>query len=164
MKKNVIRITESELRQYIQKAINEQEQPNSSVNELLNKNIQLYVDKNKQEKSHMVKITKVDSKNYENINYVMFEVQDLNFTSDTGTARPSAQDGKGRITKMQYSCRTPNYLTVVQDGKAVVNFSPALATKLKGLLNCQPSQMASKPVAPVVKPKPTVVKNVADFD
>jgi hypothetical protein len=161
MKKNVIRITESELIQYIKRVINEQPEVNSSVNELLNKNIQLYTDKNKQVKSHMVKITKVDSKNYENINYVVFEVKDLNFTSDIGTQRPSAQDGKGRITKMEYSCRTPNYLTVVQDGKAVVNFSPALTTKLKESLNCQ--AIAPKQVAPVAK-KPTAVKNVADFD
>jgi hypothetical protein len=162
MKKNVIRITESELRQFIQKTINEQSQPNSSVNELLNKNVQLYVDKNKQEKSHMVKIVKINS---DNTDFFTFEVQDLNFTTGSnGTARPSAQDGKGRITKMEYGCRNPNYLTVVQDGKAVVNFSPSLTTILKGLLNCQPSQMASKPVAPVAKPRPTVVKNVADFD
>jgi hypothetical protein len=160
MKKNVIRITESELRQYIEKAINEQSETNSSVNELLNKNIQLYTDKDKQVKGHMVKITKVDFKNYENVNYVVFEVKDLNFTSDTGIARPSAQDGKGRITKVTYSCRTPNYLTVVQDGKAVVNFSPTLTIKLKELLNCQ--VIAPKQVAPVSKP--TVVKNVADFD
>jgi hypothetical protein len=161
MKKNVIRITESELRQYIQKAINEQEQPNSSVNELLNKNVQLYIDKNKSEKSHMVKIVKIISNKSD---YFVFEVQDLNFTSDIGTARPSAQDGKGRITKIMYGCRNPNVLHVVQNGNAVVYFSPALITKLKGLLNCQPSQMASKPVAPVAKPKPAVVNNVADFD
>jgi hypothetical protein len=135
MKKKIIRITESELKNYIRKVISEQSQPQtSSLDELLNKKVQLYVDRNKTTPSHIVKIVKIGTTSGGSI---QFDVQDLDFVTDTGADRTGARDGKGKITSMMFNCKTSNYVGVVQDGKGGILFSPSFTDKVKQLVGCQ---------------------------
>ena len=135
MKKKIIRITESELKNYIKKVISEQPQPQtSSLDGLLNKNVQLYVDRNKTTASHIVKIVKISTTSGGSI---QFDVQDLDFVTDTGANRVGARDGKGKITNMFFNCKSSGYVMATQDGKSEILYSPSFTDKVKQLVGCQ---------------------------
>lgn len=133
MKKNVIRITESELRQYIKKVISEQTSSSedmSSMNELIGKKVQLYHDMAQKQMGHVVKITKVTKSG----EYFTFDVQDLSALNDMGGERSTE---KGPVTRFSFRCKMANVLETRQGNKGIVTYNSGFAAKLKELANCQ---------------------------
>lgn len=173
MKKNIIRLTEAELKQYISKVVAEQTAPAAGMVDMdaekqkmnglrtavVGKNVQLYLDEAKTKKSHIVNIvtagfsTKV-------VGVYYFTVKDLSFVTSTGgDAEP--QDGMGSIQVLRYDCTEPNGLLALGAGGKNMGpvFCPPFTELVKQNVACKtvnlkPDYAAVKPVAPVkVAPK-----------
>lgn len=142
MKKNVVRITESELKQYIKKVISEQTaQPTVDINkvkaDLVGKSVQLFLDAGVSQKSTMVQIKGASV--LEN-GTLSLNVQDLSFVSDFGKEL-QVREGKKKTTTINFSCQTRDRLgrTMIDSGNkpsggAVYNKS--FQTKLTELMGC----------------------------
>jgi hypothetical protein len=148
MKKNVIRLTEAELKQYISKVVAEQTANPSVPNPeeakvksdalrqaLAGKNVQLYLDPAKTKKSHIVNIVSAGAST-KVIGVYFFPVKDLAFLTDTGGAA-TPEDGMDQIMHLRFDCTQPDELTAMgQGGKAL------------GVLYCPPfSELAKKAAA-----------------
>lgn len=133
MKKNIVRITESELKQYIKKVISEQTSSSedmSSMNELIGKKVQLYYDMAQKQMGHVVKITKVTKSG----EYFKFDVEDLSVINDMG-GQQSTQ--KGPVTGFTFRCKIANALETTQGNRGIMTYNSGFASTLKELANCQ---------------------------
>jgi hypothetical protein len=146
MKKNVIRLTESELKRYIGKVVAEQTanpatQDANKVNantlrqSLVGKNVQLYLDMGKTKKSHIVNIVSVGS-SQSKVGLFYFYVKDLSFVTDAGGAA-DPQDGMGAINYLRFDCTEPDQLLAMGEG----------SKNLGTLYNPQFSEIAKKGAA-----------------
>ena len=127
MKKNVIRLTEAELKQYISKVVKEQTaDPASEASEanrtkvqaltqaFVGKNIQLYLDYGKTQKGHIVSVQNIGA-SATNVGVFFFYVKDLAFVSGTGGAiKP--QDNSLPIENLRFECTAPNGLVAMGAG------------------------------------------------
>lgn len=160
MKKNIVRITESELKQYIKKVISEQTAPTVDINkvkaDLMEKRVQLFLDAGATQKSTMVQIkgASVLSKGTLSLN-----VQDLSFVSDFGKELPLPV-GKKKTLLINFSCQTRDRLgsTMVDSGNQKsggVVYNKSFQAKLTELMGCSaptnrtPDFVASAPQKPV---------------
>jgi hypothetical protein len=148
MKKNVIRLTESELKRYIGKVVAEQTANPSVPNPeeikvksdalrqaLAGKNVQLYLDPAKTKKSHIVNITGAGAST-KIVGVYYFPVKDLSFVTDTGGAA-DPQDGMEQIVHLRFDCTTPDEITTMGQGG-----------KTLGVVYCPPfSEIAKKAAA-----------------
>jgi hypothetical protein len=126
MKKNVIRLTEAELKQYIGKVVAEQtanpaadqEAKKAKANALrqafAGKNVQLYLDMGKTKKSHIVNVETVGT-SANSVGVFFFYVKDLSFVTDAGGAM-DPQDGMGPIKFLRFDCTQPDELFAMGDG------------------------------------------------
>lgn len=126
MKKNVIRLTEAELKQYISKVVAEQtadpaadqeakkQQVDALRQAFAGKNVQLYLDMGKTKKSHVVNIETVGSYT-KGTGIFFFYVKDLAFVTDAG-ALTDPQDGIGQIKTLKFDCTAPNMLVAIGEG------------------------------------------------
>lgn len=142
MKKNVIRLTESELKNYIRKVISEQTaQPTVDINkvkaELVGKSVQLFLDAGVTQKSTMVQIK--DASVLAN-GALSLSVLDLSFVNDYGKELP-LREGKKKTTTINFSCQRRDLLTRTMvdslnkpEGGAVYNKS--FQAKLTELMGC----------------------------
>lgn len=169
MKKNVIRLTEAELKQYISKVVAEQttnptadqEATRQKMNALQTavggKNVQLYLDAAKTKKAHLVKIVTVGYSKTTQGRY-FFGVKDLSYVTPSG-ADTDPQDGMGPITNIRFDCTEPDELFIMgQGGKNLgVVYCPPLNELIKKTVACKtvnlkPDLATAKPVAPVEAP------------
>jgi hypothetical protein len=150
MKKNVIRLTESELKQYIGKVVAEQTAPgavnveaekqkaNAVRASVAGKNVQLYLDPSKTKKSHIVNVVGVGfSQNQPGVYWVT--VKDLSFVTDTG-GQMDPQDGTTPITHLRFDCTQPDelYAQGASGGKNVgVVYCPPFTEMLKQGFACK---------------------------
>jgi hypothetical protein len=148
MKKNVIRLTESELKNYIRKVISEQTAPAAQSSfkkpdpvgliktELVGKNVQLFLDAGKSQKYTLVRI---DGSQLEN-NGIWLNVKDLTYVDD------NLQDIKlntvqKKVFALGFSCATRDAMVAhVEDYRLnqsrVTVFSPQLQEKLTTIMGC----------------------------
>ena len=127
MKKNVIRLTEAELKQYIGKVVKEQTatpaeaaQVNKAkvsalTDALVGQRPQLYMDFQKSQKSHVVSIENVGISTT-NVGVFYFYVKDLAFVTASG-APQTPQDTMGEIKTLTFSCMSPDRLVAAGEGK-----------------------------------------------
>jgi hypothetical protein len=142
MKKNVIRLTETELKNYIRKVISEQtEQPKVDINkvksELVGKSVQLFLDAGVTQKSTVVQIK--DAMVLSN-GALTLSVQDLSFVNDYGKELPISA-GKKKTTAINFSCGRRDLLTrtmVDSEGKPAGGavYNKSFQTKLTELMGC----------------------------
>jgi hypothetical protein len=172
MKKNVIRLTEAELKQYISKVVAEQTADPSVPNpeeikvksnalrqSLVGKNVQLYLDSSKTKKSHIVNIVNAGASTKVN-GVFYFNTKDLSFVTSTG-GDMDPQDGMGAITHLRFDCTEPDQLLAMgQGGKNLgVVYCPPFTDLAKQGASCKtvnltPDLAAAKPAAPAaVAPK-----------
>jgi hypothetical protein len=123
MKKNVIRLTEAELKQYISKVVKEQTADPAAAGEankqkavelsktFVGKNVQLYLDMGKTQKSHIVNVTNIGAST-NSVGVFFFYVKDLAFVTSTGGAA-TPQDSMGAIQFLRFDCKAPNGLVAV---------------------------------------------------
>lgn len=126
MKKNVIRLTEAELKQYISKVVKEQTADPAAAGEsnkekvaaltqaFVGKNIQLYLDYQKTKKSHIVSVTNIGASST-NVGVFFFYVKDLAFVTSTGGAM-NPQDNMGPIENLRFDCTAPMVLVAMGAG------------------------------------------------
>ena len=109
MKKNVIRITESELKNYIRKIVSEQTQPKVDVNkakaimaELVGENVQLYLDHNNTQKGKMVRIDNITP--YSDYSAIE-EIKVTDWSIMDGNDQPiKMQQGQTKLYSMSFDC------------------------------------------------------------
>jgi hypothetical protein len=173
MKKNVIRLTESELKQYISKVIAEQsaaptaekesvEKTNSLMKAVGGKNVQLYLDSAKTKKSHLVNITQVGFSKTNPGLYWLY-TKDLSYVTSTGAqATPTDLSPVAPIKYLRFDCTEPGQFGIMGDGgkNLGVAFCPPLSELVKQTVGCQTVNLkadfaAAKPaVAAPVAAKP----------
>jgi hypothetical protein len=142
MKKNVIRLTESELKNYIRKVISEQTAPSTvDINkvkaELVGKSVQLFLDAGLSQKSTMVQIK--DATVLSDGKLALY-VLDLSFVTDYGKEIAVTQ-GKKKTTAIYFSCEKRDLLTraLVDEKNANTSgvvYNKSLQTKLTELVGC----------------------------
>jgi hypothetical protein len=135
MKKNVIRLTESELKNYIRKVVNEQTAQGSNPIEdikkrLLTKNVNLFADKGESKPMTMVRIDDAVL----NGQMLSLTVTDLNFVDDYGNEK--AKKGT-KVTQVVFTCRRPDYLNVslMDTASKTKSGGVAFSKKLQGIIN-----------------------------
>lgn len=141
MKKNVIRLTESELKNYIRKVISEQTaQPIVDINkvkaELVGKSVQLFLDAGLTQKSTMVQIKDASVSG----NALDLNVMDLSFVSDYGKEF-AVGAGKKKTTSLRFQCDKRDVLIrylVDSENKTSsgIVYNKSLQTKLTELVGC----------------------------
>lgn len=171
MKKNIIRLTEAELKQYISKVVAEQTAPAAPVDmeaekakvnplrtSLVGKNVQLYLDPSKTKKSHIVKVESIGfSTKIAGVYYI--GVKDLSFVTPTGGAA-EPQDNLGQVTNLRFDCTEPDQLMTMVGGRVTATvYCPPFTELFKQGVACKtvdhrPDFAAAKPAAPAaVAPK-----------
>ena len=148
MKKNVIRLTEAELKQYISKVVKEQtadpaaaaaankEKVAALTQSLVGQRPQLYLDYGKTKKSHVVSITNIGSSTT-NAGVFFFYVKDLAFVTSTGGAM-NPQDNMDPIENLRFDCTSPNMLTAMGAGAKGLGavFCPPMTELVKKAAGC----------------------------
>jgi hypothetical protein len=142
MKKNVIRLTESELKNYIRKVISEQTaQPTVDLNkikaEIVGKSVQLFLDAASTQKSTMVQIKDASVLS---TGALSLSVLDLSFVTDYGK-EIAVGPGKTKTTTINFSCQRRDLLTrsmVDSENKPEggVVYNKSFQTKLTELMGC----------------------------
>lgn len=171
MKKNVIRITESELKNYIRKIVSEQTVPvppkvdvNQIKSELSGKNVQLFTDAGKSQKYTVVNIL-------QNITLgqsgVMLYVNDLTFVDDNRQYK-KLEPGQNKVWRLDFACGTRDKLTAhLEDFRGsqskVIVYSPQLQEKLTGLMGCPATLNRNVDLASVSNKTTNPVNRTADF-
>jgi hypothetical protein len=176
MKKNIIRLTEAELKQYISKVVAEQTAPAAeAVNveaekqkmtglraKVVGKNVQLYLDLAKTKKTHIVNIATAGfSSSVTGVYY--FTTKDLSFVTSTGgQAEPG--DNMGSITYLRFDCKEPEVLLAHGEGNKILGrvFCPPFTELVNESVAC--ATINRTPDFASVKPaKPAAVAPVADI-
>jgi hypothetical protein len=113
MKKSVLRLTESELKNYIRKIVSEQTAPAPQAVDLTkvlagvkDKTVQLFLDAGNTQKSTVVKINNVVRGN----NSIVLEVTDLAFVTDYGQSK-NLSGGQKRTTSLEFNCDKRQLIT-----------------------------------------------------
>jgi hypothetical protein len=173
MKKNIIRLTEAELKRYISKVVAEQTAPaagavnveaekqkmNALRTKVVGKNVQLYLDATKTKASHIVNIVTAGfSSTVTGVYY--FTVKDLSFVTSTG-GEMAPKDGMGPISYLRFDCTEPDELLAMGEGNKQLGsvFCPPFTELVKASVACRtvnrnPDFAAAKPTAPAaVAPK-----------
>ena len=166
MKKNVIRLTESELKNYIRKVISEQTAPAAQPSvkkvdpvgliktELVGKNVQLFLDAGKSQKYTIVRI---DGSQIES-GGIWLNVKDLTYVDDNlQDIRLNTQQKK--VFALGFSCASRDAMVAhVEDYRLnqsrVTVFGPQLQEKLTTIMGCPAKldrtvHIASAPQKPV---------------
>lgn len=155
MKKNIIRLTEAQLKQYISKVIAEQAVPAAAaaaatppatgnqfatINQALvtavkGKNIQLYGDAGKTKKGHLVQVVSI---NMNQEGRVAMQVKDLAFVSQSG-AKIAPADNSAELGYLIFDCKYPEYLAGYGvDRKSLSPFyCPSVTQLLDKTAGCQ---------------------------
>lgn len=148
MKKNVIRLTEAELKQYISKVVKEQTADPAAAGEankakvaaltqsFVGKNIQLYLDTQKTKKSHIVSVTNIGASTT-NAGVFFFYVKDLAFVTSTGGAM-NPQDNMGPIENLRFDCTAPMVLVAMGAGGKGLGqvFCPPFTELVRSTADC----------------------------
>jgi hypothetical protein len=126
MKKNVIRLTEAELKQYISKVVKEQTADPAASGEankqkaaqlskaFVGKNVQLYLDMGKTQKSHIVSVENIGASTSK-VGVFFFYVKDLAFVTSTGGAA-TPEGTMGAIQMLRFDCTSPDGLVAMGEG------------------------------------------------
>lgn len=170
MKKNIIRLTEAELKQYISKVVAEQTTDNGAATQEANqanakvmaqslrgKNVQLYLDMGKTKKSHLVNITNIGSSKTK-VGLFYLWVKDLSYVTDTGGAA-DPQDGMAPIEFLRFDCTEPNVFLATGGGKNLGElYNPSLSELAKTGASCATVNRS----VDIASAKPTAQSNMAE--
>ena len=170
MKKNVIRLTEAELKQYISKVVKEQTADPAAAGEsnkekvvalsqaFVGKNIQLYLDTQKTKKSHIVKVKSIGV-SADNTGAFFFYVDDLAFVTSTGGAM-NPTDNMGKIEILRFDCKAPMVLVAMMGSGSGLGqvFCPPFSELVRSTAAC--ATIDKTPT--FASAKPGVQSNVAE--
>lgn len=151
MKKNVIRLTESELKNYIRKVISEQTAPSPTTpsldvikKELEGKTVDLYTDAARTKKQTQFRMDKFELTTVNGLPRLTIHGTDYNHFNEYGqkTNSPKAM----RIMNIYVSCNYGNFATTPTDtegnhsdtfSRTISVFNNSLLEKVKSLLGCE---------------------------